>query len=152
MGRDPIQTEPCTASASTSRGRRFRRRLLLVAGFVSLGLGVLGIPLPILPTTPFVILAAICFSRSSGRCHRWLIGNRLFGRFLCDYLEGRGVPWGARIPVLLLLWTVIGLTAVLVVEHVAIRVALFVVAAGVTTHVSLLKRPGRRISGEHTKA
>jgi len=129
-----------SSAAPCCRGG-LRRRLLFVAGMLSLGLGLLGIVVPILPTTPFLILAAVCFGRSSDRCYRWLVSNRLFGRYLLDYLQGRGVTWKARIPVLAVLWLVIGLTAVLIVEHIALRTALFVVAAAVTVHVALLRRP-----------
>lgn len=109
--------------------------LLIGCGSLSVGLGVVGIVVPILPTTPFLILAAICYARSSNRCHQWLVSNRVFGRHLRDYLEGRGVSWRVRAGVLVVLWTVITLTALLVIEPLIVRVLLFVVAAAVTAHV-----------------
>jgi uncharacterized membrane protein YbaN (DUF454 family) len=139
-------------SQKTERARRrlgrLRRWLLLVAGSLSLGLGLLGIVVPILPTTPFLILAAICFGRSSDRCYGWLVTNRVFGRYLRDYLQGTGVAWRIRVPILAVLWLVIGLTALLIVDHIAARAALFVVAAAVTVHVVWLRKP---VSGTRDK-
>lgn len=64
---------------------RIPRPVLFVAGLVFLGLGALGVFLPLLPTTPFVLLAAACFSRSSRRLHGWLLDHRLFGPVLRDW-------------------------------------------------------------------
>lgn len=61
------------------------RALWLGAGFAALGLGLLGVFLPLLPTTPFVILAAACFARSSDRLHDWLLAHRLFGPAIRDW-------------------------------------------------------------------
>jgi uncharacterized protein len=130
-----------SSAPGAPRGGRLRRGLFIAAGFICVGLGLVGIVVPLLPTAPFIILAAYCFARSSERWHRWLVSNRLFGKHLQGYLEGRGVAWKVRIPVLLLLWVVIGLTAFLVFEHVAVRAGLLVIAAAVTAHVALLRRP-----------
>lgn len=66
------------------------RGFYLLAGVLALLLGVLGVVLPLLPTTPFVILAAFCFSRSSERLHQWLLNQRLFGPLIRDW-EAHGV-------------------------------------------------------------
>jgi uncharacterized membrane protein YbaN (DUF454 family) len=66
-------------------------RFYLSAGFVLVGLGVLGIPLPLLPTTPFLLLAAFCFARSSSRWHRWLITHRVLGPYIAAFRERRGL-------------------------------------------------------------
>jgi uncharacterized membrane protein YbaN (DUF454 family) len=66
------------------------RGFYLVAGMLALLLGVIGVVLPLLPTTPFVILAAFCFSRSSERLHQWLLNQRLFGPLIRDW-EAHGV-------------------------------------------------------------
>ena len=124
--------------ASTSKGRT-KRVLLLIAGSLFLVAGAVGVVLPILPTTPFLILAAFCYARSSSRCYRWLVSNRLFGRYLNDYLCGRGIPWGVKALTLSFLWVVISVTAVVFIERLWLRVLLFVVAVGVTGHVLLLK-------------
>lgn len=61
-------------------------------GFVFLGAAIIGIFLPILPTTPFVLLAAACFARSSEKWHRWLLNNRTFGPMIHDWEENRCIP------------------------------------------------------------
>ncbi len=81
-------------------GRRMTRQLLrlcwLLGGFVSLALGVLGIFLPLLPTTPFVLLAAFCFSRGSERCEAWLLNHPRLGPLVRDWRATRAVPLRAK--------------------------------------------------------
>jgi len=72
------------------------RALWLGAGLTALLLGVVGIFLPLLPTTPFVLLAAACFSRGSTRCERWLMSHRTFGPMVRDWRRHRAIPRRAR--------------------------------------------------------
>ncbi len=123
--------------------RSVSRYLFLVAGTLFLAVGMIGIVLPILPTTPFLLLAAACYGRSSARCHRWLVTNRLFGCYLSDYLCGRGVPWRVKAGALLFLWAVITASAVFFIDRWWLRGILFVVAVGVSVHVLLLKSRSR---------
>ena len=81
---------------------RLLRPLYLVAGLVSLVIGVVGIVLPLVPTTPLILLAAYCFSRSSRRLHGWLVGHPRFGRYLRDFELGRGIPRRAKIMAIML--------------------------------------------------
>ena len=111
------------------------RGVLIVAGCVSLGVGVLGIPLPVLPTTPFLLLAAFCFARSSPRLLHWLMNNRLFGRYLRNYCEKKGVPARVKVYTLVLLWGVIGLSAFVAIDRWWLRILLLLIATGVTVHV-----------------
>ncbi len=111
------------------------RYLLIGAGCVFLGLGLLGIPLPVLPTTPFLLLAAFCFARSSPRLLRWLMNNRLFGRYFRNYCEKKGVPVRVKVYTLALLWATIGLSAFVAIDRWGVRILLLAIAAGVTVHV-----------------
>jgi len=121
---------------------RVRRILLVIAGSIFLAVGLIGIVVPVLPTTPFLILAALCYARGSAGCYRWLVTNRVFGRYLDDYLHGRGVPWRVRGGALVFLWGVITATSLLWVEALWLRILLFVIAVGVTAHVVMLKGRG----------
>ncbi|WP_263533331.1 YbaN family protein [Paucibacter sp. TC2R-5] len=74
----------------------WQRVLWLLAGIASLVLGFVGIFVPLLPTTPFVLLAAFCFSRGSSRCERWLLSHKLFGPMVRDWRATRAVPLRAK--------------------------------------------------------
>ena len=117
-----------------------KRRLLIGAGTLSTGLGIIGIFVPILPTTPFLLLAAACYMRSSERFYQWLINNRIFGAYVRNYIEGRGMPVRIKIFTILLLWLAIGLTTTFGVQNIVIRIVLICIAIGVTAHIVLIKK------------
>ncbi len=72
------------------------RLLWVSAGIAALATGIIGIFVPLLPTTPFVLLAALCFSRGSERCERWLLGHRHFGPMVRDWRAHRAIPLRAK--------------------------------------------------------
>lgn len=124
---------------------RVVRGLLVACGTVCVALGVLGVFLPVLPTTPFLLLAAVCYARGSERCHRWLLTNRLFGRYIRDYREGRGVTLRHKVAALALLWLTIGYAAGWVVRTWWGKLLLLGVAVAVTVHLVRMKTaPARR--------
>ncbi|MED5451958.1 MAG: YbaN family protein [Candidatus Thermoplasmatota archaeon] len=82
-------------------------------GFISMVLGLIGIPVPGLPTTPFMILAAACFAKSSQRFYDWIINNRLFGSHVKNYREGNGIPKRSKPTILATMWVFV-LFAVLI--------------------------------------
>jgi uncharacterized membrane protein YbaN (DUF454 family) len=114
---------------------RLVRGLLVVAGTVCVGLGVLGIFLPLLPTTPFLLLAAACYGSSSRRFYQWLLNNRWFGDYLRDYREKKGVPLKVKLFAISLLWLTILLAVAFVVDILPIRIVLILIAGLVTTHI-----------------
>ena len=118
---------------------KVKRGLLTAAGSLSLGLGVLGIFLPLLPTTPFLLLAAACYARSSERLNRWLLGHPTLGKFIEDYRSGRGMPLRAKIVALVLLWGTITASAVFAVSVLWARLLLAAVAVGVTVHLLAIR-------------
>jgi uncharacterized membrane protein YbaN (DUF454 family) len=112
---------------------------LVTLGLLATTLGLIGVVVPLLPTTPFLLLAAACFVRSSDTLYGRLISNRLVGGFIRDYREQRGVSARAKITALALLWGVIGYTALTAVDAAWLRVLLAVVAVAVTIHLLRLK-------------
>jgi uncharacterized membrane protein YbaN (DUF454 family) len=90
------------------------RYLLLAAGWLSVALGVAGIFLPVLPTTPFLLLAAACFGRSSPRFHAWLVNHPKLGPWIRDYLSGEGIPLKGKVYAIGLMWASISLSCYLV--------------------------------------
>lgn len=109
--------------------------LLIGVGTLSIGLGVLGMFLPLLPTTVFLLLAAWCFSRSSPRFHAWLVNNRFLGGYISAYHEGRGMSLRDKWISLATLWVGIGVTAVFFVDVLWVRCLLIAIAVGVTIHI-----------------
>jgi uncharacterized membrane protein YbaN (DUF454 family) len=81
-----------------------KKALLVAAGSVSLALAVLGLFLPLLPTTPFLLLASACYVRSSERLHGWLMGNRMLGPYIRNFKERRGIPLRGRVITVVVLW------------------------------------------------
>lgn len=115
-----------------------KRYLLIISGSLSILLGMIGIVLPILPTTPFLILAAFCFLRSSGRLYNWLIGHKVFGRYIYNYMTYRAVMKRTKIVAMVLLWASL-LISILVVDNLHIRLLLLVVGLAVSIHIATLK-------------
>ena len=116
-----------------------RKIALVTAGSICVGLAVLGIFLPVLPTTPFLLLAAACFVRSSDRLYNWLIHHKWFGNYIRYYREYRAVTLKSKILALVMLWGVIGYTAFGVIDNWWIRGLLGVIAVGVTLHLIHIK-------------
>jgi uncharacterized membrane protein YbaN (DUF454 family) len=100
-------------STRTSRNR-FVRYLLQGIGWLSVVLGVVGIFLPVLPTTPFLLLAAACFARSSPRFYHWLVDHPRLGPWIRGYLNGNGIPPKAKVYAIGLMWISIGFSCWLV--------------------------------------
>lgn len=73
-------------------------------GFLSMVIGIIGIVIPGLPTTPLMILAAACFAKSSQKFYDWIINNRLFGEHVKNYREGKGIPKKSKPVILSTLW------------------------------------------------
>ena len=119
--------------------RRSPKQVLFVSlGYLSVGLAAIGLFLPILPTTPFILLAAFFFTNSSDRLYRWLLGHPYFGKYLCSYLKFKAVDPRVKTQALIILW--IGLIASgLLLQNNWLRAGLLVIGIGVTLHISSLK-------------
>ncbi len=119
--------------------KKFRHWILILCGILFVGLGGLGIFLPLLPTTPFLLLAAACFIRSSDRLYKWMITNRIFGSYIKNYREKKAVPRRIKVFTLIFLWAAIGYSAVMVVQSFWMKAGLVLIALGVTWHVLTLQ-------------
>ena len=119
------------------------RYLLLAVGWLSVALGVIGIFVPVLPTTPFLLLAAACFVRSSRRVYDWLVLHPRLGPWFRDYLEGNGIPLKGKVYAIGTMWLSIGVSCWLVPLWWA-RIGMLTSATLVTLYILHLKtRPSR---------
>lgn len=116
-----------------------KKYVLIAAGFTTFTLGVIGIFLPILPTTPFLLLSAALFFRSSHRLYRWITNHKVFGKYIKYYFEYRAVTRRSKIAALLLLWVVILSSVLFVAETLWLRILLIAVAVGVTIHIVTIR-------------
>lgn len=113
--------------------------LLIGVGTLCVTLGIVGIFAPILPTTPFLLLAAACYARSSKRFYAWLLYHPWFGDYLRNYREGHGISLFTKAIVLAVLWFTIGFSALVVVPVLIGKIVLVGIAAGVTIHIVSIK-------------
>jgi uncharacterized membrane protein YbaN (DUF454 family) len=115
---------------------------LLVCGTLSLGLGLVGVFVPLLPTTCFLLLAAWCYARSSPRLYDKLLSARLVGPYLQRYRDSRVIPPRVKIAALVMMWITIGYTVVTY-PNLWVRLTLLAIAIGVTIHLHKLPAPRR---------
>ena len=124
------------------KGQKLKRALWFIAGTICLVLGAIGIVLPILPTTPFLLAAAACYYKSSPRMHKWLLNNKWFGEYIRNYKEGRGLPLKTKITASAVLWLTIGISTVFVLNRLLpealvfpMQVIMIAVAVAVSVHI-----------------
>ncbi|HUT17250.1 MAG TPA: YbaN family protein [Acidobacteriota bacterium] len=129
-------------SAFKKKGQKLVRALWLIAGTICLVLGAIGIVLPVLPTTPFLLAAAACYYKSSPRMHKWLLNNRWFGEYIRNYKEGKGLTLKTKITALTMLWITIGVSTVFMLDRLLpaqlvlpMQLIMIAVAIAVSTHI-----------------
>lgn len=115
-----------------------RKAVLIFFGTVCVGLGVLGMFLPLMPTTVFLLMAAYCYSRSSDRFHNWLLNNRLCGKYIRNYKSGQGITVRQKVTTITILWASIGFS-IWYVGGFWTTLLLASVAVGVTFHILWIK-------------
>lgn len=137
-----VDNSMVSKTASKKKGNKVIRSLWLVTGIVCVGLGAIGMVLPILPTTPFLLAAAACFCKSSPRLYNWLISNRLFGEYIRNYKEGKGLPMKTKIFALTVLWVTIGVSIILILSRLLpplivlpMQLIMIAIAFGVSIHI-----------------
>lgn len=137
-----IEEKASQRATFKKKGQTLIRALWLIAGTICLVLGAIGIVLPILPTTPFLLAAAACYYKGSPRMHKWLLNNRWFGEYIRNYKEGRGLPLKTKITALAMLWLTIGISSVFLLNRLLpeplvlpMQVAMIAVAIAVSAHI-----------------
>lgn len=121
------------------------RIILLICGILCVLLAIVGMFLPVLPTTPLLLLAAFLFARSSDRFYQWLVNNRWSGEYIRNYREGRGVKLWHKVIAITILWGTIGYSAGFVIDQWWLKLILLGIAVTVTVHLVRMKtyRPGK---------
>ena len=118
--------------------KTFQNKLIFMGGTITLILGIVGIFLPILPTTPFLLVSATAYAKSSSRFHHWLLYNKILGSYIRNYREGLGMPIKVKIITLSFLWLMI-LIATLMVPILWVQIILIIIALAVSIHIVLIR-------------
>jgi uncharacterized membrane protein YbaN (DUF454 family) len=116
-------------------GSRGLRLVLIAAGLCCTILAVIGIFVPLLPTVPFLLLAAACFARSSKRFYRWLLDHRQLGPMVRDYLGGKGIPLRAKITAITLIWVSISVSTLFLLTVVWVKILMLAIGICVTAYL-----------------
>lgn len=115
------------------------KTLYIVLGSISLALGILGIFLPLLPTTPFLLLTAALYFRGSERLYQWLLHHPQLGTYICNFRENKAIPLRAKITSLSLLWGTLLYGIFFLVSHTWIQCLLALLAVAVSYHILSFK-------------
>ena len=124
---------------------RVKRAIYIFVGTVFLFIGAIGVFLPVLPTTPFLLLAAACYIRGSERLYHWLLNNRILGEFIRNYREGKGITLRNKVLTTIFLWISISYSALIILKNPFIQGLLFFIAIAVSAHIILLPTYRRAI-------
>jgi uncharacterized membrane protein YbaN (DUF454 family) len=119
--------------------QKLKKAILVTFGTFFLLLGIIGIILPVLPTTPFLIIAAACYLRGSDRMYQWMMNNRYFGDLIRNYMERKGIKPRQKAVAIFMLWFLISITLVFFLQQFYLRLILILVAVAVTIHLLRLK-------------
>ena len=126
--------ENCITFADFNSLDLIMRLLLTIFGFIALGLGILGMFVPVLPTTPFLLLTAFCFLRSNRRLYDKLLAHKVLGPYITNFMQHKAIPKKVKAYILITLWATI-LLSVYLVGIVWVRILLIAIAIGVSIHI-----------------
>lgn len=124
-----------TESVDSNLSLKLKKGFYVVLGTLALAIGFIGIFLPVIPTTPLVLLAAACYMRGSERLHGWLLESKWFGETIRTYQSGQGLRKATKVKAIGLMWIVITISAVFYVEILPVRVMMFGTAILVTRYL-----------------
>ncbi len=116
-----------------------KNSILIILGTLFVILGTLGIFLPLLPTTPFLLLAATCYLKSSNKLYCWLLNHRLLGKYISNYIRHRAITIKTKFVTITFLWLTIGYSILFVISSPLVKLILLIIAIGVSLHLLFLK-------------
>ena len=116
-----------------------KRTVLMIAGFLFVALGIIGIFLPVMPSIPFLIVASICFSKSSKKFHNLLLNNKWVGPHIKNYHENNGIKVKTKILSIIFQWAGILFTSIFLVHNFFGRILMVIIATGATIYIVSLK-------------
>ena len=116
-------------------GNSSMKFILTILGFIALGLGVLGAFVPVLPTTPFLLLSAALFLRSNKKLYEWLLNHHRLGTYISNFMVHKAIPLRVKVVSISVLWITLLYCAVFISQHWALRVLFIAIAIGVTIHI-----------------
>ena len=115
-----------------------KKTIYIFFGTLSLILGVAGIFIPVLPTTPLLLLASVCYLRSSKTMYNWLINNKMLGKYIYCYMNYKAIPKTTKIGAIIFLWLTLSIS-ILLMQSMYIKMFLVLVGIAVTWHVITIK-------------
>lgn len=115
-----------------------KKMLLIISGSVSLALGIIGIIVPVLPTTPFLLLSCFCYLKSSKKLYDWLMHHKVLGTYIYNYVTYKAVTKKTKIMAIVMLWISLTLS-ILLIPNLHLRLVLLAVGIGVTAHLLFMK-------------
>ncbi len=139
MMKDYLKNKTTDTIRVNSAMTKFKESILIMLGIFFTGIGIIGIFLPLLPTTVFFLLAAACFAHSSKKFYDWLINNKWFGTYIKNYRDKKGISIKVKIYSVSLLWITILSSAIFMIDGIWVRVGLISIAIAVTIHILTLR-------------
>ncbi|MGD2201612.1 MAG: YbaN family protein [Candidatus Bathyarchaeota archaeon] len=118
---------------------KMKKAFFIILGTIAMVIGFIGLFLPVIPTTPLVILAAACYYRSSDRLHNWILRSKWFGDTVENYQAGKGLTKNNKIKAIVLMWAMITISVVFFVENFLIQLILLGIA--ITVSLYIIKLP-----------
>ena len=115
-----------------------KKIILIITGTITLGLGIIGIILPIIPTTPFLLISSYCYVRSSKKLNQWLLNHRILGKYIYNYVEKKAIPKRAKITAIILICISIPITLIII-NKIIVTIILPIIATLVIVYILRLK-------------
>ena len=120
---------------SVSLFSKIKKGAYFIVGTIALVLGVIGAFLPVLPTTPLILLSAWCYIRSSEKFYEWLISNKRFGKTIEDYHSGLGISKNTKVKAIVMMWLMISISTYFFITSIPLSAFLFLIAISVTFYI-----------------